>query len=145
MDKVVKSQLETESHHLTALWPRASDSVTFCLNLPTYEKRTIMVLTWPGIKTMINKWLFLLELLSFAAEPARLGEASLTDVVSISTSHAPSATPPPSLDSPSLNSPPSQNPKQIMRKIQNNLLNRYRGLLQGALTTLDTININKLT
>lgn len=30
----------------------------------------------------------------------------------------------------------TQNPKQIMRKTQNNLLNRYQGLLQGALTTL---------
>lgn len=32
-----------------------------------------------------------------------------------------------------------------MREIQNNLLNRCQGLLQGALTTLNTININKLT
>lgn len=92
---------------------------------------------------MLNKWPLPLELSSFAAEPARRGDASLADVlsfaerVSCSLGHATAQLgfPGAKFLTPSLPTH-TQNLKQIMRKTQNNLLNRYQGLLQGALTTL---------
>lgn len=108
----------------------------------TYKNRTVMVLTWPSIKKMLDKWLLLLELTIFYYWPFSVGRSTSENngLHFHSVSHAPPALTPPSLDSQLLMLTPSQNPKQVMRKIQYNLLNNSRGFLQGTLTTLNTIN-----